>query len=374
MSGLATRILVVGGFQAGSQFAHAINTVKMAQGFARLGHEVGIVCRSPENPVNDAVEINRIYGLDTPVKWFLAPPWVGEKRKLAAYATIQAHRFRPDLIYARNYALPCVSSLLGFPTVAESHAHPTSRSKMFHRMVRATRRPQFRGLVTISEYLSQSYQSLGVPEKKIQVLADAVDLQLFGRPSDIGPSPYPKGQANIVYSGHLYDYKGIPSILDAAKRSPDRLFHFVGGWDEDRERQERHANDLGLTNVKFHGLQPHGDVPRFLWHADVLLLPPSNDHPSAKWTSPVKLGEYLAAEVPVVATRIPALEAWVGDAEVEFAKPDDGQSLAHAIDRLLAGGARRDSLIVNGRSLSQKLSYQRRAGAILTRLDALKAA
>lgn len=368
------RVLVVGGFHAGSQFAHAINTVKMAQGFARLGHEVGIVCRAPEKPIRDTSTLDHIYGLNSQVQWFLAPAWSGEKRRLAAYAMLQAHRFRPTFIYARNYALPCASSLMGFPTVAESHAHPSNRSKMFHRMIHSTRRPQFRRLVTISDYLSRHYQSLGVPKQKVQVLPDAVDLQLFGRSADIEQSPYPNDQTNVVYSGHLYDYKGIPTVLEAAKRSPSLLFHFVGGWDEDRGRQERRANELGLNNVKFHGLQAHGDVPRYLWHADVLLLPPSNNHPSAKWTSPVKLGEYLAAGVPVVATKIPALEAWVNDDHVEFAAPDDGQSLANAIDRVLMNESRKAMLIANGRAMSMRLSYQWRAERILYGLQATKAA
>ena len=41
------RVLVASAFEAASQFAHAINTVKMAQGFARLGHQVTLVCRWP---------------------------------------------------------------------------------------------------------------------------------------------------------------------------------------------------------------------------------------------------------------------------------------------------------------------------------------
>ena len=41
------KILVASAFEASSQWAHAINTVKMAQGFARLGHAVTLVCRRP---------------------------------------------------------------------------------------------------------------------------------------------------------------------------------------------------------------------------------------------------------------------------------------------------------------------------------------
>lgn len=360
------RILVVGGFQAGSQYAHAINTVKMAQGFARLGHKVGIVCRNSDDAAEKS-SLSSLYGLDHGLDWFFVPAWSGEKRYFAAFTMLKVRRFAPDLVYARNYLLPVFTSRFGIPTVVETHAHPSNKSKTFGRMVNSTRRKRFQRVVTISHYLADHYASIGVPEEKLTVLPDAVDLNLFSRPDQLPGNPYDSCKKNVVYAGHLYDYKGIPSVLDAAGRLPDIMFHFVGGWPEDQQRQTGRVASRGLKNVRFHGLQPHAEVPRYLWHADALLLPPSQNHPSAKWTSPVKLGEYLAAEVPVVATRIPALEAWVDDRQVEFASPDDGVSLAAAVERVLTDETRRDILIANGRKLASSLSYKHRAKQILER-------
>ena len=41
------RIVVGSALKASSQWAHAINTVKMAEGFARLGHDVTVICQAP---------------------------------------------------------------------------------------------------------------------------------------------------------------------------------------------------------------------------------------------------------------------------------------------------------------------------------------
>jgi glycosyltransferase involved in cell wall biosynthesis len=143
------------------------------------------------------------------------------------------------------------------------------------------------------------------------------------------------------------------------------MFHFVGGWQEDIDRQQQRAKELKLQNVVFHGLKPQVDVPNFLWHADVLLLPPSQHHRSAAWTSPVKLGEYLASGTPVVATDILALKDWLTDEEVEFVRPDCPEALARGISRLLSERSRVEQLRVAGLKKAQALSYEKRAEAIL---------
>lgn len=218
--------------------------------------------------------------------------------------------------------------------------------------------------VTISETLREYYAAQGADASKIRVLPDAVDLSMFLRPGDPGPSPYRSGRANVAYAGHLYDYKGIPTILEAAARLPDIDFHLVGGWPEDVERHRRTVEERDLGNVTLHGLRKYSEVPAYLWHADLLLLPPSGDHPSAAWTSPVKLGEYLASGVPVISTDIPALRTWLTDNESEFIAPDDGNEMAGAIGKLLDDRSRYESLSVNGVTRAHALSYESRASVI----------
>jgi glycosyltransferase involved in cell wall biosynthesis len=207
-----------------------------------------------------------------------------------------------------------------------------------------------------------------VSADKLIVLPDAVDVIQFGRPEELPSSPYQKPGPHVAYIGHLYDYKGIPTVLAAAALLPDIQFHLVGGLPEDIDRQEARIEEMGLQNVILHGLKPQVEVPPYLWHADVLLLPPSQYHPSAQWTSPLKLGEYLASGTPVVATDILALRDWVTEDEVEFVAPDDAEALAGGIQHLLADGTRRQSLRTAGFRKAEELSYERRAEAILERI------
>ena len=41
------RILVASGLETSAMYAHVLNTIKMAQGFARLGCDVTLVCWAP---------------------------------------------------------------------------------------------------------------------------------------------------------------------------------------------------------------------------------------------------------------------------------------------------------------------------------------
>lgn len=369
-------IVVVGGFEALSQWAYAINTVKMAQGFARLGHHVTLICKKSEKGAVPSAVLSKCYGLSESIRWIQVPATLFHHR-LGVHWDYAILTFpvilwlRPDLVFARNYIVPWLSSRFGFVTVAESHAYPDNVTAPFQRLVDATRYRAFCLWVTISQYLANHYHSLGVPENKLMVLPDAVDLRLFKRPNCLPPSPYSPKRPIVTYSGHLYDYKGIPTILQTAVLLPKIHFHLVGGHPEDISRQQMKIDEMDLHNVTLHGLKPHSEVPSYLWHADILLMPPSIHHPSAVWTSPVKLGEYLASGTPVVATDIPALRDWLTDDEVKFVPPDNAEAMAAGIMDILNDSRYTAALIQKGFKKAQTLSYTRRAEQILRRIEVL---
>jgi glycosyltransferase involved in cell wall biosynthesis len=363
--------------QALEMYAYAINTVKMAQGFARLGHEVILICWGlPGRQQVSGEELNRTYGLTASIKWVLLPQsrfWCSRKTKklwamgLMALAVILWTR--PHLVFCRAHIIPWLTSRLGLATVGEIHASPDNNEPRVRRFLQAATHPSFKLLVTISNVLAQNYEERGVSSDKIIVLPDAVDLALFRRSERPNSSPYQKPGSHATYAGHLYDYKGIPTVLAAASLLPDIQFHLIGGWPRDIERQRARIEEMGLSNVTLHGLKPHVEIPPYLWHADVLLLPPSQHHPSAAWTSPLKLGEYLASGTPIVATSIPALRYWLTDDEVKFVKPDDAEAIAEGIVNILEEPDYARTLAQNSLKKAQTLSYESRATSILEALS-----
>jgi glycosyltransferase involved in cell wall biosynthesis len=372
------KIAVVSPMLAGSKKANAINTAKMAQGFARLGHEVTLICRAAEDQAVDENTLINLYGLTTFFSWLQIPDhwsWLPASRLTNLFlnnwafgwdASRVIKTLRPDFVFSRHYIVPWFAAHQQIPTAAESHAHPGMKRPAFHFFIQSSNLAQFRLLVTISNRLKANFIDQGVPVRKLVVLEDAVDLALFQRPDQLPAIPYLSSAApQVTYAGHLYDYKGIPTILKCAELMPTVQFNLVGGFPEDIERQKKLVAKINLSNVNFHGFVDQANLPSYLWHADVLLLPPSLNHPSASWTSPVKLYEYLAAETPVVASEIPALTDWLSADEVEFFEPDNAQAMVAGIRKLIDDKQRAATLRMNGYQRALTKSYTQRAQQIL---------
>ena len=365
------RIAVVASMEAGVEKAYAINSINMAQGFTKLGHDVTLITFAHREGKRPLDELRQQYDIRVPLHWIQLPRvfrkrFISPNLPFASMALLHLWRLRPDFVFSRSYIAPVLSAKYGFPTVAESHAHTDNRTQPFLKMIEATGRySQFRYLITISDVLSQHYQSLGVPQEKMLVLPTGVDIDRFTRPENLPPSPYATDKPNIAYVGHLYDYKGIPTILETAQLCQDVHFHLMGGLPQDIERVQLVIKEQNLVNVTLHGHKPQSELPPYLWNADMLLLPPSLDHPSARWTSPVKLGEYLASGTPVIATRIPALEDWLTDEQVTFIAPDSPPAMAQAITAGLSNPQQVQQKSERGIQLAQEFSYRVRAQTIL---------
>jgi glycosyltransferase involved in cell wall biosynthesis len=373
-------ILAASDFDADSDRAHAINVVKTAGGFSRLGHRVTLLCRAPGHGL-DTDALARRYA-EPGIEWIGAEPLDDEQREkdhegvgqaFGNWVAEQADRFRPDAVYARHFhaAIACADYL--YPTAIETHAYIGDERPILNQTFAATARSDraLRALITISHRLADHYVARGAAESRVHVVPDGVDLDLFARPADPGPTPYTSAGRNVTYAGHLYDHKGIPTILVAAKLLPDVRFHLIGGTAEDIHRVMYRVDELGIGNVTLHASRPHADVPPWLWHASALLLPPSANEPSANWTSPVKLGEYLASLTPIIASDIPALRDWVDDHTVNWFRPDDPEDLARAVGvAVRETPEQRAERCTHASDLSLSFSYERRARTILDAIHA----
>ena len=366
-------IAVCSAMEPGTSWAHGINTIKMADGFAKAGHKVHLVTRPGLNGMTSMLDLARYYGISASITWHpLFVPALGFsfqyfERWFAKKASRVISKLNPDFLYARNYWCPVDCAKNGIASVAESHASVGTTHDNFMYMISGQKYSCFKGIVTIANSLKDYYQSCGIDADKVLVLPDSVDLEMFSPDTQV-PSPYPESESKkpiVLYSGHLYDYKGIPTVLEAAKKLTEFQFYLLGGWDEDIERHRKFTIDKQIDNVTFLGLKTYSDVPPYLWHADLLLLPPSLNHPSAQWTSPVKLGEYMASKTPIIASDIPALKHWVDESHVEFFQADNSDSLASSIRSLFYDKRKMLDISDNAFNFSKTLTYTSRAQKIL---------
>jgi glycosyltransferase involved in cell wall biosynthesis len=113
-------------------------------------------------------------------------------------------------------------------------------------------------------------------------------------------------------------------------------------------------------NVVLLGPRPYGSLPAYLQHAQVGLLPLTS-HPANEGRSPMKLFEYGAAGLPVVATATRELSRRALPF-VMLAK--DACSFADEVGALVADGARRAALGRSAREASRPYGWAERAGLL----------
>lgn len=141
----------------------------------------------------------------------------------------------------------------------------------------------------------------------------------------------PQGAYLVLYSGHLYDWKGSNTLFAAAcalAASKQIRFACIGGTAEDVARAKREVS----TNVDVLGHQKKELVPKFLAAADLLLLPnEKTSEESARFTSPLKLFEYMASGTPILASDLPSLREILSDEMALFAEAGDPASFAERV-------------------------------------------
>jgi glycosyltransferase involved in cell wall biosynthesis len=132
-----------------------------------------------------------------------------------------------------------------------------------------------------------------------------------------------------VFTGAVVATKlDLDLIVETARLLPGWSFAFVGAVGAGDPRSDVSALERG-PNIHLLGPRGHAELPAVLRGADAGVIPYALNDLTAS-VFPMKVYEYLAAGLPVVATPLPALE---GEERVLFARrPDDfAAALAAAV-------------------------------------------
>jgi teichuronic acid biosynthesis glycosyltransferase TuaH len=165
-----------------------------------------------------------------------------------------------------------------------------------------------------------------------------------------------------VYVGALDDRFDGATVAACARATPQATYVLIGPEDPARPL----AMLDGLSNVVRLGRRPYDTVPAYLQHADLSLLPLSA-HPANAGRSPMKLYEYGAAGLSVVASHTPELERralpFVHLARESTGFVDAVRQLVASVDTLAAAGAA-------AREISRDYDWAGRARLLLSHLSA----
>jgi glycosyltransferase involved in cell wall biosynthesis len=151
----------------------------------------------------------------------------------------------------------------------------------------------------------------------------------------------------LGWAGSFRPFHALHRLVEAVAGLDDVTLLLVGDGPE-RPAVEARARELGVRTV-FTGTVPHLDLPRYLAAMDAAAVV-APDHGEFHY-SPLKLAEYLAAGLPVVAPAVETVSSrLVHDEQALLVPPADPAALRAAVVRLRDDAALRDRLAAAGRA------------------------
>jgi glycosyltransferase involved in cell wall biosynthesis len=170
---------------------------------------------------------------------------------------------------------------------------------------------------------------------KFIVLPNGVDTEKFARAVRQASDAYPKV---ITYTGQFTSWKNVPLLFSALSQLPQEYVLRIAGGKENLKEASKYINELAVKHgvvdrVRYVGfLHPSRIVDDALSGSAVLVVPLGTGV-TAQWaTSPMKLVEYLATPIPIVAVNAPSTESLSGPGTIHWSTMDPND-FARAIVR-----------------------------------------
>lgn len=358
--------------------AHGYQIVKMCEAFADNGVNVELIVPKRHNHIEDDIftyyhtKNNFAFRYLKFIDFF---SWPRLNQKIGFTLNILEFLLlclflkidKQNIIYTRSPEIAWLFGVRGYKTIYECHQLPKVRSGMFNFFIK-----KIHAIVTITNGLKQDLMAeYAYPADKILTAPDGVDLETFDikitKQEARQKLNLPNDKKIILYTGHLYTWKGVDTLANASKNLPaDILIYTVGGDAQEIESfNQRNPNHKIITAPAV----SREKVAIWLKAADLLILPNSaKEKISAKYTSPLKLFEYLASGTPIIASDLPSVNEILDQNDCIFFTADDASSLASTILKSLSDELLLNDLTSKMKKIALQYSWQQRSALILSKI------
>lgn len=319
--------------------AQALQVVHTCHALAARGHEVTLLAdrAAPEERgaldgaagvVGDATEALRAYGLDhpkgldlrvAPTSWAPGAGWwfrVGLLRWAAGGGVVYARAKRYVSLVPRRIPVVVEAHELDSALAAERGEDPAP-----WRRLEASVFARAAAIVTNGEGTRRVIEAAWPALPPIRAIPNATRADR-ARPPRPGPVP------TVGYTGSPRSWKGLADVFASLPGWPAGVrLELVGGAPEG-------PVPAGVIVSPAVG---YAALPERLAGFSALLLPLADNLYGRALANPLKLWDYLATGLPIVAADLPTVREVAGDRPFYF-RPGDPTSLAEAVGRALAAG------------------------------------
>ena len=305
-------------------------------------------------------------------RWFMRnrPDFIYERASLYATAGAKlAEKFKVPHIVELNAPLAVEQAAYratGFGELAAHAEHYT--------LTRAD------AVIVVSAELRRHVRALGVKPGKIHVMPNGVNPELFqSAPRDAVLRRKLKlaGGPVLGFVGGLRPWHGVeilPALLARLSRRRPGVRLVIAGDGQLRGELERAFRKRGLAKqVVFTGALLHEEIPAVIRQFDIALAPyPKPDHDF--YFSPLKLFEYMACGVPVVAANLGQISKVIRHGKNGMLyPPGDLKALVARCEKLLGDDKLRAAIGKNSAQLVRRqYTWDRNATAVVKLARKLK--
>ena len=287
-----------------------------------------------------------------------------ELRGLSAFARAieaAAERFRPDILHAHSPALDGIAAwrvarARRLPLVYEIRAfwedaavgNGTGREgSLRYRATRALEDwavARADAVAVICEGLRGDLLARGVPEDKVVVSPNGVDMTLFGAPpprdaalaAELGLD----GADVVGFIGSFYDYEGLDDLIAAmpalVAADPKARLLLVGGGPMETALRAQASSSSVAHAIRFVGRVPHTQVERYYGLVDLLAYPRKRMR-LTDLVTPLKPLEAMAQGRLVAASDVGGHRELIRDGETgTLFPPNDPAAIARALAGMFA--------------------------------------
>jgi glycosyltransferase involved in cell wall biosynthesis len=219
-------------------------------------------------------------------------------------------------------------------------------------------------IISITHFIRTYLMSVGIPAESIHVVQNGIETEWIGR-ERTDPGSY------ICYTGSLYPWKGVDTLISAMKYLPGEKLLIVGGGGRIEELKQLAMREDVAGRVEFAGAVAHTEIQDYLSRSKIAVLPNIPSVPS-QFSSPLKLFEYMACGIPIVASDMPAFQEILTHKENAILfEPGDPGALAKGIRTLLDDPELASKIARAAREDSRNYTYDKRAEKILHVIEAV---
>ena len=292
------------------------------------------------------------------------PSYKGKLIFLLLKIRSQIKRINPEVIYSRFVLLPLINKQI--PYVIELHDDAWNKGFLYKRAFQtAIESNSCLGFVAITEKIKEDFRiEFSTSKKSIVVIPDAANVPSV----DYAPSYKKQTRLNIAYVGSFHQGKGIEVVLPLAEAMPEHNFILIG---EPSSIVTTKIQERNLNNIEVRGFVPQEDIWKEMMNIDICLLPNQADVRTGKksnigkYTSPLKMFEYMSYSKPIIASDLEVLREVLDDDTAVFAAHDNIQVWVNAVNTLVSV-SKREALGQSGhKKFIENYTWEKRAERIL---------